>query len=67
MFIDFTVANKILTASHLTQHDFQITKMNRTKNYYKCFCYRCSTQTQITDDNKTIELPSVFTDTSDKK
>ena len=67
MFIDFTVANKILTVSHLTQHDFQITKQNRTKNYYKCFCYRCSTQTQIADENKTIESPSVFTDTSDKK
>ena len=67
MFIDFTVANKILKVSHLTQHDFQITKMNRTKNYYKCFCYRCSTQTQIADENKTIESPNVFTDTSDKK
>ena len=47
MFIDFTAANKILTVSHLTQHDFQITKQNQTKNYYKCFCYRCSTQTQM--------------------
>ena len=37
MFIDFTAANKILTVSHLTQHDFQITKQKRTKNYYKCF------------------------------
>ena len=67
MFIDFTAANKILTVSHLTQHDFQITKQNRTKHCYKCFCYRCSTQTQIADENKTIESPSVFTGTSDKK
>ena len=58
MFIDFTAANKILTVSHLTQHDFQITKQNRTKNYYKCFCDRCSTQTQIADENKTIESVS---------